>query len=243
MKKSDLDVQNENAILLAIAIADGYFPVNKAKYDIEFSKKMKMCGIDDYKEAFNYVYAGMPQFVGDDAIYSGKISLKNKDKKYLDLALGNNEQTIDDYNNVPVQIVSEYINKYLPDSNLDINAITKDKYSLYNFLITYVAPQLLSDRLNIRLHKSTDSTLENFVKSKALDTLFDYKFSAFKHREQCRGNRDMKYYSLAHGMLDSVCDFYGSIVTATDERDIDIRAISPHPNEELGIELPENFME
>lgn len=242
MKKSDLDIQNENALIMAIAIADGYLPIDKKSYDTEFNKKMRTCGIKDYKEAFNFVYAGMPQYVGDDAIYSGKITLTNKDRDFIDLPLGNNEQQIDEYNNLPERIIEEFVSQNLENQYFNAEDIVKDKYSLYEFFIKHVAPKLLKDRLEIRNKKvSEGNSLQEFADKKSLDTLFDYKFSAFKHREQCRGNQDLKYYSLTHGMLDAVVDFYGSIMSAIDERDIDIRAISPYPNEELGISLPEDF--
>lgn len=242
MKKSDLDIQNENALLMAIAIANEYLPVDKKSYDKEFNKKMRTCGIKDYKEAFNFVYAGMPQYVGDDAIYCGKITLANKDREFIDFALGNNEQQIDKFTNIPEKIIQEFISQNLENQYFDVEDILKNKYTIYEFFIKYVAPKLLKDRLEIRNNKvSEGNSLQKLSSQKSLDTLFDYKFSAFKHRENCRGNKDLKYYSLTHGMLDAVIDFYGSTMSAIDERDIDIRAISPYPHEELGINLPEDF--
>ena len=137
MKKSDMDIQNENAILLAIALADGYYPANEKEYKREFNKKLKTCGISDYKEAFNFVYAGMPQFVGSDAIYAGKLTLANEDKDYIDFSLGNNEQFVDEYNNIPAKIVETYVNQNLQGQNIDVAQVLKNKYTLFDFLIRF----------------------------------------------------------------------------------------------------------
>lgn len=242
MKKSDLDIQNENAILMAIAIADGYFPVDEKKYNLEFEKRMKNCGIDNYKEAFNHVYAGMPQYVGDDAIFSGKITLANKENDYFDFSLGNNEQYVDNYTNISEKIVSEFINNNLEYENVDANDILKDKYSMYNFLKKYVVPKLFNDRQEIASNQISDNnTLHDFESNNTINTLFDYKFSAFKHLEHSRGNRDAKYYSLTHGMLDAVIDLYDSLQKAYDEQDIDLRAISPLAHEELGFQISDDM--
>lgn len=241
MRKSDLNIQNENAILLAIAIADGYFPVNEEDYDKEIEKRIKNSGIDNYKQAFNQVYASMPQYVGDNAIYAGRISLVGSDGDYLDFALGNNEQYADKYIDISRKIIATYIDNNLPNSHMDINAILQDKYTMYSFLKTYVLPKLLKDRYEILAKDiNTGNILHNFNNQNILNTLFDYKFSAFKHYQRCRGNKDQQFYSLTHGMIDAVVDLYGSLVTALDEKDIDIRSISPYPNEELGIDLPED---
>lgn len=242
MKKSDINIQNENAILMAIAIADGYMPLSEKEYDKEFKKRMRASGIDNYKEAFNYVYAGMPQYVGDDAIFCGKITLANKDHEFIDLALGNNEQYKDEYTDISRKIVSEYINYHLDYENVEADDVLQDKYTMYNFLKTYVLPNLLKDRYNIANKQiDKDNILAQFEQSDALNTLFDYKFSAFKHYNHSRGKHDETYYALTHGMIDSVIDLYSSLTTACDELDIDIRSISPYPNEELGITLPEGF--
>lgn len=228
MKKSDMDIQNENAILLAIALADGYYPANEKEYKREFNKKLKTCGISDYKEAFNFVYAGMPQFVGSDAIYAGKLTLANEDKDYIDFSLGNNEQFVDEYNNIPAKIVETYVNQNLQGQNIDVAQVLKNKYTLFDFLSEFVIPKLLSDKLELRKNADTENLLKDFQDKKVLETLFDLKFNAIKRRDFCHGNGDLKYYSLTHGMLDSVIDLYSSALTAFDEKDIDTRAISPY---------------
>lgn len=228
MKKSDMDIQNENAILLAIALADGYYPANEKEYKREFNKKLKTCGISDYKEAFNFVYAGMPQFVGSDAIYAGKLTLANEDKDYIDFSLGNNEQFVDEYNNIPAKIVETYVNQNLQGQNIDVVQVLKNKYTLFDFLSEFVIPKLLSDKLELRKNADTENLLKDFQDKKVLETLFDLKFNAIKRRDFCHGNGDLKYYSLTHGMLDSVIDLYSSALTAFDEKDIDTRAISPY---------------
>ena len=118
-----MDIQYENAILLAIALADGYFPANEKEYKREFNRKLKTCGISDYKEAFNFVYAGMPQFVGTDAIYAGKLTLANEDKDYIDFSLGNNEQFIDQYNNIPAKIIESFVNQNLQGQSIDVEQV------------------------------------------------------------------------------------------------------------------------
>lgn len=228
MKKSDIDIQNENAILLAIALADGYFPANEKEYKREFNRKLKTCGISDYKEAFNFVYAGMPQFVGTDAIYAGKLSLANKDRDYIDFSLGNNEQFIDEYNNIPAKIIETFIRQNMQEQRIDVGQVLKNKYTLYDFLSEFVIPKLLSDKLELRKNSDAENLLKDFQDKKVLETLFDLKFDAIKRREKCHGNGDFKYYSLTHGMLDSVIDLYGSALTAFDEKDIDVRSISPY---------------
>ena len=228
MKKSDMDIQNENAILLAIALADGYYPANEKEYKREFNKKLKTCGISDYKEAFNFVYAGMPQFVGSDAIYAGKLTLANEDKDYIDFSLGNNEQFVDEYNNIPAKIVETYVNKNLQGQNIDVEQVLKNKYTLFDFLSEFVIPKLLSDKLELRKNADAENLLKDFQDKKVLETLFDLKFNAIKRRDFCHGNGDLKYYSLTHGMLDSVIDLYSSALTAFDEKDIDTRSISPY---------------
>lgn len=228
MKKSDTDIQYENAILLAIALADGYFPANEKEYKREFNRKLKTCGISDYKEAFNFVYAGMPQFVGADAIYVGKLSLANKDKDYIDFSLGNNEQFVDQYNNIPAKIIESFVSQNLQGQNIDVEEVLKDKYTLFDFLSEFVIPKLLDDKLELRKNADAENLLKDFQDKKVLETLFDLKFNALKRRDFCHGNSDLKYYSLTHGMLDSVIDLYGSALTAFDEKDIDMRAISPY---------------
>ena len=228
MKKSDMDVQNENAILLAIALADGYFPANEKEYKREFNRKLKSCGISDYKEAFNFVYAGMPQFVGTDAIYAGKLSLANKDKDYIDFSLGNNEQFIDQYNNIPAKIIESFVNQNLQGQSIDVEQVLKNKYTLFDFLSEFGIPKLLNDKLELRKNADAENLLKDFQDKKVLETLFDLKFNAIKRRDFCHGNGDLKYYSLTHGMLDSVIDLYSSALTAFDEKDIDTRAISPY---------------
>lgn len=223
-----MDIQNENAILLAIALADGYYPANEKEYKREFNKKLKTCGISDYKEAFNFVYAGMPQFVGSDAIYAGKLTLANEDKDYIDFSLGNNEQFVDEYNNIPAKIVETYVNQNLQGQNIDVAQVLKNKYTLFDFLSEFVIPKLLSDKLELRKNADTENLLKDFQDKKVLETLFDLKFNAIKRRDFCHGNGDLKYYSLTHGMLDSVIDLYSSALTAFDEKDIDTRAISPY---------------
>ena len=228
MKKSDMDIQYENAILLAIALANGYYPANEKEYKREFNKKLKTCGISDYKEAFNFVYAGMPQFVGTDAIYAGKLTLANEDKDYIDFSLGNNEQFVDEYNNIPAKIVETYVNQNLQGQNIDVEQVLKNKYTLFDFLSEFVIPKLLSDKLELRKNADAENLLKDFQDKKVLETLFDLKFNAIKRRDFCHGNGDLKYYSLTHGMLDSVIDLYSSVMTAIDEKDIDTRAISPY---------------
>lgn len=228
MKKSDMDIQYENAILLAIALADGYFPANEKEYKREFNRKLKTCGISDYKEAFNFVYAGMPQFVGADAIYAGKLSLANEDKDYIDFSLGNNEQFVDKYNNIPAKIVESFVSQNLQGRNIDVGEVLKNKYTLFDFLSEFVIPKLLSDKLELRKNADTENLLKDFQDKKVLETLFDLKFNALKRRDYCHGNGNFKYYSLTHGMLDSVVDLYASAMTAFDEKDIDVRSISPY---------------
>ena len=228
MKKSDMDIQYENAILLAIALANGYYPANEKEYKREFNKKLKTCGISDYKEAFNFVYAGMPQFVGTDAIYAGKLTIANEDKDYIDFSLGNNEQFVDEYNNIPAKIVETYVNQNLQGQNIDVEQVLKNKYTLFDFLSEFVIPKLLSDKLELRKNADAENLLKDFQDKKVLETLFDLKFNAIKRRDFCHGNGDLKYYSLTHGMLDSVIDLYSSVMTAIDEKDIDTRAISPY---------------
>lgn len=241
MKKTDLDIQNENAILLAIAIADGYYPMGQKEYDKKFSDKMKLSGSSNYKEAFNFAYAGMPHYVGDEAIYSGIMSLV-KDKDIIDFSLGNNKQFKDEYTDVAKQIISGYVADYMPDNTIDVDGVLEDKETLYGFLYDYVAPQLLKERMEIRRGEISDNNrLKDFFDKKVLDILFEYKFKSFEHIDRARGNKDMNFYSLTHGMIDSVLDLYDSVRTSFDEYDIDLRAISPYPNEEIGMKLPDGM--
>lgn len=238
MKKSNIDIQNENAILLAIAIADGYFPVNEKEYDKEFKRRIRTCGISDYKEAFNFVRGNMPEHVGDNAIFSGIMSLVNDNNDEIRLYIGNNEQVIDDYTNIPKKIVEDFACKY--NIKIDSAHVLKDKYTMYAYLKDYVLPEMLKQRQEIKKSKGkAHNTLQEITDRKIVDTIFDYKFSAFAHREKARGNNDFKYYSLAHGMFDANCDLFHSLVTAIDNQDIDCRAISPYPDQELGIDIVE----
>ena len=237
MKKSDFDIQNENAILLAIAIADGYYPVNKKQNDKEINRKITETGFKSYKEAYNHVYAGMPQYVGDNAIFSGKMTLVNKNKDYIDFSLGNLEQTKDEFLNIPIKLVQEFVSKHASNvKNLDATQIIKNKYTMYNFLKTYVIPSLLKDRQSILAgNQDNDNMMQSIKENNVINNLFDYKFSADKHVYKARGNRDKNFYSLTHGMIDAVLDLYASIDTAFDEFDIDVRAINPNPCHELGL--------
>lgn len=227
MKKSNESVQYENALTLAIAIACGYRPVDTKTYKKELAKRIKDSGISNYKEAYNYAYSQMPQYVGEDAIFAGKLSLSDDKHNFIDLSLGNVEDEVDEYNNVKLRVVSEFLTKN-GIKGYDAHDIIRDKNSMYDFLEERVLPKLLDDRLRILARvESKNNVLEDMEESKALDTLFDLKFKAFTALEKCRGNRDKEYYSLAHGQLDAVIDLYHSVLHAYDFEDIDTRAISP----------------
>lgn len=227
MKKSNETVQYENALTLAIAIANGYLPVDTKTYKKELAKRIKDSGIENYKEAYNHAYSQMPQYVGEDAIFAGKLSLSDDKRNFIDLSLGNVEDEVDEHNNVKLRIVQEFLTKN-GIKGYDAHDIIRDKNSMYDFLEERVLPKLLDDRLRILARVDCkNNVLEDFENSKALDTLFDLKFKAFTALEKCRGNRDKEYYSLAHGQLDAVIDLYYSILHAYDFEDIDTRAISP----------------
>lgn len=242
MKKSDLDIQLENGLLMGIAIANGYAPMTQKNYDREFNKRMRNCGIDNYREAFNYVYASMPQYVGDNAIYCGTLSLV-KDDKSIDFALGNLQQKIDEFTNVPRDIVSEFVQTH-DIENIPVEEVIKTKENLYKFFKNYVAPEMYRERLEILNENiSKNNTLKALGEKDIYGTLFEYKFTAFNRMDHSRGNKDYKFYRMVHSIIDANIDFISSVLNAQSEKDVDLRTIAPYGNIQKGIKYNQSNFE
>lgn len=227
MKKSNVDIQSENTILLALAIADSYLPLSQKEYKDLFKKRMELSGTKSYKESCKFALGGMPNYSNENAVICGRLTLVGKDNDYLDIMLGNNEQIVDDYNNVAVSLVDKF-NSNNNITNIYSNMVVKNKQSLYHYLDTIVLPKLVSDRLELLSNPESQSTLSYIRDKNLVDTLFEYKFDAFRHYTYCHTKTDERYYALVHGEFDAVIDMYDSLLHAYDREDVDTRSICPN---------------
>lgn len=226
MKKSNVDIQSENALLLALAIADGYFPMSQKEYNTKLKNRMLNSGTSDYKKSYEFAIAGMPEYALRNAIICGRLTLANKEDKYLSMMIGNNEQFETEFDNVSKFLIEDYNQKH--NINIDSDSASQNKFTLYKYFEENVVPNLITAKEEYLSDNSVKNIYSEILSRDLIGALFEYKFDAFNLFDYCHTKRDKTYYALAHGEIDAVLDVYDSLKHGYDKLDMDLRAISPH---------------